>query len=242
MPTLEQDIVYLRKEIRAWHARTDLPYPGVPFDMRVDPKSEEEWQAWRAVDSTYTIDSILELEQQLPAPLPPFFHAYILACHTLGMDFGEYHLPESRSDRSLATNFSTLLESSLWEAGYMQFGRARGCGDPLCFDFQSPTAAHDYPIVVFNHDVVPSELLSDRNALGPYRADVAGSFREFFDLLLSRDNRLIPVPISPEEQRRNAAWEEVNSLLDKQCLPRHYRPEGVSPSDPWAIAEFLRNL
>ena len=241
MPNLERDIDYIRTEIRDWHAQTDIPHPGVPSAMKADPASTEEWQSWHAIDSTFTTDAISELESQLPAPLPPFFRAYILSCHTLGMDFGEYNLPESPSDRTLSSSYGTLLVSTFWDAGYMQFGSARGCGDPVCFDFRSPAADHDYPVVVFNHDVVPRDALSDRTALAPYRSLVAASFREFFDLVLSYDDSIFPVPISPEEQRRKVAWEEVATILEQKGLPKFFRPEGVSPSDPWAIAEFLRS-
>ncbi|MEM7315154.1 MAG: SMI1/KNR4 family protein, partial [Planctomycetota bacterium] len=175
MPSLEDDIRYIGTKIRDWHAQTDVPHLGVPADMRVDPSSEEEWQCWRPIDSSITLEMIADFERQLPAPLPQFFRAYILGCHTLGMDFGEYHLPESPSDKTLAQSFSTLPDSTFWAAGYMQFGSARGCGDPLLFDFQSTTSDGDYAIVVFNHDVVPHEVLNDRKGLKPYESLLAHS-------------------------------------------------------------------
>ena len=240
MPQLDEDIAYIRTEIRGWHAQTDIPHPDVPADMRVDPGSSEEWQSWRAIDSTITPEMIASFEQQLPAPLPQFFRAYILACHTLGMDFGEYHLPESPSDKTLTHSFYTLSDSTLWAAGYMQFGSARGCGDPLLFDFHTPTEDGDYAVVVFNHDVVPHEALQNRTALRPYESLLAPSFRGFFDLVLAYDETIFPAPLAPEEARRNAAWAEVATILREKGLPKFYRPKEVSSSYPWAIAEFLR--
>ncbi len=241
MPTLEDDIQYIRTEIRAWHARTNIPHPGGPADMQVDAASDDERQSWYPIDSQLTAEAIHEFEKKLPAPLPPFFRAYMLACHTLGMDFGEYHLPESRSDRALPQSFYALTDSTFWRAGYMQFGSARGCGDPLLFDYQSPNAEHDYLVVVFNHDVVPHEVKDDLTALKPYESFLAPSFREFFDLVLSYDDSIFPAPPSPEEERRNSAWAEVATILEQKGLPRFYRPKEVSPFDPWAIAIFLRN-
>lgn len=242
MPSLDEDIRYIRTQIRNWHAETDIPYPGVPSDMRVDPASDEEWQSWRAIDSTITADMVARFEQQLPAPLPQFFRAYILACHTLGMDFGEYHLPELPSNRSLAQSFYTLTDKTFWAAGYMQFGSARGCGDPLLFDFQSPIEDGDYAVVVFNHDVVPHQVLENRTALKPYESLLAPSFRTFFDLVLAYDDSIFPAPTSPEEKRRNAAWDEVEQILAEKGYPRYFRPKGIISDDPWQIAKAIREL
>lgn len=122
----------------------------------------------------------------------------------------------------------------------MLFGDARGCGDPLLMDFQSVDDG-DYRVLVFNHDVVPRQILKDRERLKPYESPLAPSFRTFFDLILDGDRSIFPAPQSPEEIRRNIAWSEVAELLESKGLPKYFRPAGVSPADPWAIAEFLRN-
>src|SRR5262249_34876212 len=126
--TLDSDIEYIRERLAAWLAQEWLPHPGVPVEMRTDPTSNEEWQSWRLINSTYSLEEVNAFEQQLPAPLPQFFKAYMLASHSLNMDFGEYSLPESPCDRALAHNFYVLLDDTFWAAGYMQFGDARGCG------------------------------------------------------------------------------------------------------------------
>ncbi len=241
MPTLEEDILYIRTEVRDWHAQMNLPHPCVPTGMRTDPNSDEEWQSWHAIDSTFTLEAVAEFERPLPAALPQLFRAYILGCHTLGMDFGEYRLPDSPSNKTLKQNFYTLRDPTFWAAGYMQFGVARGCGDPLVFDFQSPTADGDYPVAVFNHDVVPREILENRTALKPYEALVAPTFREFLELVLARDERIFPAPLSPEETRRDAAWAEVQEILAEKGYPGHFRPKGVPLDDPWQIAEAMRD-
>jgi hypothetical protein len=240
-PTLESDVAYIRTRLAAWHAELDLPHPGVPVEMRTDPTCNEEWQSWRLIDSTYSWKDVNAFERRLPTPLPQFFKAYMLAFHTLGMDFGEYNLPESPSDRSLARNFVMLLDDTFWATGYMQFGHARGCGDPLLLDFQSVVKEGDYGVVVFNHDVVPHEIIKDREKLKPYESRLAPSFRTFFDLVLDGDESVFPAPPSPEEKRRNIAWAEVAELLEKKGLPKYFRPKEVPSTDPWAIANFLRH-
>jgi hypothetical protein len=239
MPTLTEDIELVRKQLREWHSRTSYPFPGVPPEMRVDPTSTEEWQEWKLIDVAYELTEVESLEAKLPVPLPQYFKAFMLSYHTMNMDFGEYSLPESWSDRPLARNFGILLDPSFWEAGYLQIGNARGCGDPLLLDFQSVTG-NDYAVTIFNHDVVPHEVMGDRTKLKPYESFIAPSFREFFRLLLNQDTSIFPAPTSAEEQRRNVAWEEVEQLLAQQGLPRYHRPKEVPSTDPWAIAEFLR--
>lgn len=171
--------------------------------MRGGLDSDEEWQSWQAIDSTFTPEAVAEFERPLPAALPQFFRAYILGCHTLGMDFGEYHLPSSPSDKTLKQNFYTLRDPTFWAA--------RGCGDPLVFDFPAPTADGDYPVAVFNHDVVPHEILENREALKPYEAVVAPSFREFFELVLANDD-------STKPDLRNTSHENT---FQRDCLKHH---------------------
>ncbi|TWU01094.1 SMI1/KNR4 family protein [Stieleria varia] len=242
MPSLDEDIDYIRAAIRDWHARTNHLHPCVPADMRSDPNPDEEWQSWRAIDSTITLASVASFERQLPASLPQFFRAYMLGCHALGMDFGEYRLPDSPSDKTIEQSFSVLRDSTFWAAGYMQIGTARGCGDPLLFDFQSPTDDGDYAIVVFNHDVVPREIRDDRSALKPYESLLAPSFRAFFDLVLGYDDSIFPAPLSAEETRRNDAWDEVTRILEEKGYPRYFRPKGIPADDPWQIAKAIRDL
>lgn len=249
MPSLETDVAEIRDLMRRWHAINGGLHPCVPSDMRVeadlmDPfrvDPEDEWQPWRLIDSTYRESDLEQLEGRLPAPLPPYFRAFVLACHTMSMDFGEYHLPESWSNRSLDQNFFALSDSTFWESGYLLIGSARGCGDPLLLDFQDGTDDGDYAVVIFNHDVVRHTMFGDRQLLEPYRTLLATSFRDFFGMLLNCDERIFPAPLSAEETRRDRAWDEVARLLREKGLPSYYRPSEVTESDPWAIAEFLRN-
>ncbi len=72
-----------------------------------------------------------------------------------------------------------------------------------------------------------------------YAAVVAPSFRVFLRALLSGDAATLPSPQSPEEIRRNEAWSRVQGLLRERGLPPNYRPAGIDPADPWAIARAL---
>jgi len=242
MTTLAEDIELVRDQLRRWHARMTIPMYCVPPEMQEGsgPEEDEECQYWKLVDSTYSVEMIDRFEERLPAPLPQYFKAFMLAYHTMCVDFGDYQLPASPCNESLEKNFAELLNDQLWEAGYILIGGARGCGDPLLLDFESATSDGDYPVAVFNHDVVPFEILRDRIRLKPYESLLASSFREFFRLLTEHDDAIFPPPPSPEEVRRNEAWQEVRTLLKQRGLGPYDYPEGVSSSDPWEIAKFLR--
>jgi hypothetical protein len=217
--------------------------PAVPEDMQVkgevDP-DDSDWFVWRMLPSTVSEKDLAKLAAKLPAPLPPFYKSFLASRFVLDLDQGDYTLPSLPSDKPLYEVASLLRQDFAHGAGFMQFGQARGCGDPLCFDIQRPTPDGDYPVVVFNHDVVPRQAWSNRQMLMPYAGEVAPSFRDFLPKFLSGDESIFPPPKSAEEIRRDAAWEEVAALCKAKGLDPHYRPPGVSRSDPWAIAKFLR--
>ena len=177
------------------------------------------------------------LEADLRVRLPPFYRAFLCCRVVLGLDFGDYALPDVGCDDPLV-EVRTLLSASLGP-GFIQFGHARGCGDPLCFDLTRADEDGDCPVVVFNHDVVPAEAWRVRAELLRYAAVVAPSFRGFLTSLLTDDAAIFPPPESPEELRRNAAWSRVEGLLREKGLTARYRPPGVDPSDPWAIADAI---
>ena len=232
MSTLAEDIDLIRREVRDWH--TSL-CAGMSAEMR----DEDDW---RLIDSTIKESSVAAFEQQLPSLLPQSYRAFLLSYHASFLDFGEYSLPNLRHDERLGESLELLLHPEFWGVGYMQIGWASGCGDPLVMDFKSATPDGDYPICVFNHDIVPEDCWGDRELLEPWKALIAGSFREFFLALLHGDDGIFPRPRAPEEQRRNVAWEEVERLLKEKGLPSYHRPDGVPKTDPWKIAEFVRSM
>ena len=241
MATLKEDIELIRRELTQWYADGAYCLPGVPTKMKADPNSDEEWCDWKMIPSTYTLSDISAFEARLPAPLPPFFKAYILSNHVMDFDFGEYTFPGLKSDRTLDENFAELLHAAHWDIGFILIGSGRGCGDPIFMDFMSPTADGDYPVSIFNHDVVPRSFWTSREKLERYNSIVARSVRDYFFGLLHGDETLFPAPQSLEELRRNDAWARVRELLVQQGLDPYHRPAGIPSDDPWAIAQYLRN-
>jgi hypothetical protein len=63
-------------------------------------------------------------------------------------------------------------------------------GDPICLDFERPTKEGDYPVVGFNHDVVPREAWRSRETLRPYAQELAPSFCAFFGELCFSPEKL----------------------------------------------------
>jgi hypothetical protein len=146
--------------------------------MKVKPDDPNEWVQWKLIESKLNERDILEFEAKLPYKLPPLFKAYLLSYCVLGMDFGDYYLPEISCDAPLRATENYALQPTLWAIGYGPFG-GNPYGDPLCFDLQAPTPDGDYEIVVINHDMLSGEKWKNREQVAPYAMKVGGSFRDF---------------------------------------------------------------
>jgi hypothetical protein len=160
----------------AYKART--PLPGVPRDMRLGPPDAKGWSDWQMLPSRVNEAEVRALEHRLPAPLPPTSVAYLTARHVLGMEFGEYCLPQLPTRGALRQAREYLMARELWACGYLRFASGP-CGDPVCFDIARPRPNGDYPVIVLNHDQVPEEAWQNRATLRPYARQLAPSFRAF---------------------------------------------------------------
>ena len=130
-------------------------------------------------------EDVAQLEGQLPSPLPPLFVAYLTCGAFSGVEWTEYALPPTPVGDGLATVRQYMLDESakgLWRCGYLQFASGP-CGDPVCFDIQQPGPAGDYPVVVFNHDIIPYDAWDQRESLRPHAQQIAASFGEFLRFL-----------------------------------------------------------
>jgi hypothetical protein len=209
-----------------------------PEEVRVGELNPDGWGMWKMIPSPVTRADIELLEMEAGMPLPPFYAAFLCCRVLLDLDFGDYQLPPILPRNALSEVRQYLF--SKVPPGFLTFGSARSCGDPLCFDLSARASDGDCPVVVFNHDVVPQAVWQNHEALQRYAARVAPSFRSFLTRLLTGD-LTSPPPPSAEELRRDAAWRDVRDLLSRSGLPHYYRPPGVDEADPWAIVEFLRN-
>jgi len=233
-----EDVIEVARLLDLWAAgRSPLFTVAPPEAARVGDLAPDGWGEWRMIPSRVKPGDVDSLESSLGVRLPPFYRAFLCCRVVLDLDFGDYTLPTLGCEEPLA-DVRTYLRAEVGP-GFLQFGSARGCGDPLCFDLMSGTQDGDYPVVVFNHDVVPHATWGVRADLQRYAAVVAPSFRGFLTSLLTGDNTIFPAPQSPEEMRRNAAWARVQALLRQKGFASHYRPPGIDATDPWAIADAL---
>lgn len=233
-----EDVTEVARLLDEWAvARSPLITVEPPEATRVGDLDPDGWGEWRMIPSRVKPGDVDSLESSLGVRVPPFYRALLCCRVVLDLDFGDYTLPAIRYEDPLA-GVLTYLRAEVGP-GFMQFGSARGCGDPLCFDLMSGTEDGDYPIVVFNHDVVPRASWAVHADLRRYAAIVAPSFRAFLTSLLAGDSAIFPPPESPEEIRRNAAWARVQALLRQKGLAPYYRPPGIDATDPWAIADAL---
>ena len=205
--TLSEDRELIDRLLTAWY-QLSAPRiePDPPEDMRVGEVDDNGWWEWRLVESTVTTADLDDLEDELGLTLPPFYRAFLLSRACLGLEFGDfgvYSLPSLPTTDPLAKVEDLLFSDLRPEAGYLQFGSARGCGDLLCFDTHSPDAEGDYPVVVIDHELIAPD--SPREVMSYYAAIVAPSFRDFLPRLLREDPSLFPPPLNPAELARNNA-------------------------------------
>ncbi|MEM6274932.1 MAG: SMI1/KNR4 family protein [Myxococcota bacterium] len=235
--TVSEDIVEIGRLLDEWAVRATLYAISPPLATRVGELNPEGWGEWKMLPSPVTPADVEALEADIGFTLPQFYRAFLQCRVLLDLDFGDYTLPWLPPKDTLADCRDLLSDD--FASGFRQFGTARGAGDPLCFDLQRQGADGDYPIVVFNHDVVPHDVWKDPARLRPYVSEVSSSFRQFLPSLLDRDESMFPPPQSPEELRRNAAWAKVHERLKALRLPSHHRPDGVNLTDPFAILDAL---
>jgi len=138
---------------------------------------------WEIRPPEVTVADVAELERHLPAPLPPLLVAYLTCCAFSGVEWAEFTLPSTATGKKLdVVRLYLLGGQELWPCGYMQFA-AGPCADPTCFDIQQLGPKGEYPVVVFNHDLVPHEAWRQRESLQPYVQLIAPSFTEFLTIL-----------------------------------------------------------
>jgi hypothetical protein len=240
------DIAEIASLLDAWAAQRGPLLTVEPPAAMLVGEVQDGWGEWRMLPSRIEASDVERLENDLGVRLPPYYRAFLRCRALIDLDFGAVTLPPLwprgpagvDGERDALVHVRELVNQPIGP-GYVRFGSARGCGDWLCFDVGSALADGDCPVVVFNHDVVPPAARRERSALERYAGVVAPTFRAFLKTLLSAG--FTELPQSPEELRRNEAWSHVRALLAERKLPSHYRPAGVDPTDPWAIAAALRN-
>jgi hypothetical protein len=115
------------------------------------------------------------LEADLPAPLPPALRVLLSVGYFRAIEAHEFILPGVDPRNPLASAGAALLHRELWPCGYLQVGFGP-CGDPLCLDIRQPQPSGEYPVVVFNHDLIPAAAWKTRETLQPFAVTVAQSF------------------------------------------------------------------
>jgi hypothetical protein len=171
MYVTQSDAAFVRASLDRYFAALAAGLDDAPSDLRTELAAE-----FQVRPGGSDLTGLRELESHLPAALPPAFRAYLSVGQFRGVEAHEYYLPSVREPHPLWHVSVLLLTKELWPCGYLQFGHGQ-CGDPLCFDFCNPRADGDYPVVVFNHDIIPATAWVTRVTLKPHAQAVAPSFR-----------------------------------------------------------------
>jgi hypothetical protein len=180
MPVTKSDRALVTNLVTQYCDRMLAEVAGAPAAVRADLARQ-----FTLFPAEVTEEDVAQLECQLPSPLPPLFVAYLTCGAFSGVEWAEYALPPTPFGEGLATVCRYMLDESaksLWRCGYLQFASGP-CGDPVCFDIQQPRPNEDYPVVVFNHDIIPNEAWGHRESLRSHGQQVAGSFGEFLVFL-----------------------------------------------------------
>jgi hypothetical protein len=164
----------------------------VPLEMIAGPADKFGWVPWKAVDSPVTDADILEVEEVIGAPLPSLFRAYLMYKCLLMTDFGILRLPETPYNHPLGPFL--LYVRIMDEQPYFRprrvvpFGSDDNGVGPLCFDLKRPLADGDYPVLLYDHELLHRPEYAGR----PWSA----SFAELLDRveadLLSFDQHPAP--------------------------------------------------
>lgn len=138
--------------------RAVLIRPDAPADMIDGAPSESGWVPWKPVPSPVTDADILALEAAAGAPFPPLFRAWLMYKCLLMTDFGDFRLPETPSDDPLGdiAGYLAVMESHPYfrTRGFVPFASDSNDVGPLCFDLNRSRADGDYPVVLFDHELL----------------------------------------------------------------------------------------
>jgi SMI1 / KNR4 family (SUKH-1) len=140
--------------------RAVLIRPGAPPDMVDGPPNESGWVPWKPVSSPVTDSDILALEKVVGAPFPPLFRGWLMYKCLLMTDFGFdlFRLPETPSDKPLKgiRGYIGIMDSQPYfrPRRVVPFASDGNDVGPLCFDINRPLADGDYPVVLFDHELL----------------------------------------------------------------------------------------
>lgn len=138
--------------------RAVMTRPGVPADMVDGPPDASGWVPWKPVPSPVEDADILAVESAIGAALPPLFRALLMYKCLLMTDFGTVQLPELPSDDPLRAfrRYMRLLDSQpdFRLRRVVPFGSDGNGVGPLCFDLTRPLPDGDFPVVLFDHELL----------------------------------------------------------------------------------------
>ena len=127
--------------------------------------------------NTVSDSDLIELQSELPVPLPPSLLAYLAGPEVQsGFEWSEIIIPSNSDLRRIGAYIST---SELWPLELIQIGTGP-CGDPLCLDYSGYEEDFEYPVVVIEHDSATPDHWRDSDLI---RTLVTARWSSFFDLL-----------------------------------------------------------
>lgn len=136
--------------------------PGnIPLEMRTDSfDRRNEYNDWKAIESTVTDVDIVELEVLVNCELPNSFKVFLKYKHYYELflpgvtEVGFYSHPIDTWKKNYIQNYSyDWIQEDLIENRFVPFANHEDCGI-LCFDARKSVEQNEFPILMIDHERV----------------------------------------------------------------------------------------
>lgn len=172
METLNYQIIYDFVDSSLLNlAKSELmysSYPNMPIEMRDNTKSsDDDWIAWKAIESTVTNEEISLIEQLSGYKFPYSFklflqykHFYKLLCLSGSpevVSFFRHGIYEWKKEWTTYYKYD-FVKQYLLPKGFLPFADYEDWGI-ICFDTNKAIYPQEYPIVMIDHDLLADNPL-----------------------------------------------------------------------------------
>ncbi len=143
------------QSLAEWERKKLNCTPGaIPEAMRTG-EVQDDWQYWRAINSTVTDEDIQEMERLLGVRISKQYQEILRHKHFIELQIGEAsifpHPVEGWKSHITKAVFAGYPKELLIEKGYLPFADYSDWG-LLCFRVTAPNADEEYPVYQWDHE------------------------------------------------------------------------------------------
>ena len=144
--------------LQKWIDRGLNKRPGEIEPEMAGEKDKEGWTTWFPIDSKVTDAEIVELEERIGYPFPPDYKRFLKYRHFYELHVSEAsfaHPVNSWRHKMEKMIFKGFPRQFLIDKGFLPFADWCDWG-VLCFDTNTDDGRHNYPVVLWDHEIVDS--------------------------------------------------------------------------------------